>query len=143
MNKIHLAWKIAKKVHKNQKRYNGRPYINHIKEVVGILEQMEINVFYNEHIIEAAILHDVIEDGGIEYRDKILDNFSVYVLVDILTHRKSYTYEEYIKRILTNKDAVVIKIADMIQNLTENPTKKQREKYRKALPLLIKKFGEN
>jgi hypothetical protein len=30
-----------------------------------------------------------------------------------------------------------VKIADMLQNLTENPTKKQREKYRIAFPKLI------
>ena len=141
MNQIKLAWKIANRAHRKQKRYNGQPYINHIKEVVSILEKMEINALENEHIIVGAILHDVVEDGGQKYENIIEEEFNnkVIQLVQDLTHRGFTTYNEYIRKIrFSTSGAIVVKIADMIHNLTETPTKKQREKYGKYLPLLIK-----
>ena len=137
MNQIQLAWEISEKVHKNQKRCNRNPYITHVQEVVNILESMGVD---DEDMIIAAILHDVVEDGGLKYAEIIQKEFSdrVISLVHYLTHRKDVSYEVYINGVRSDREATIIKIADMIQNVTENPTKRQRFKYRKALPLLVK-----
>ena len=137
MNQIQLAWKISEKVHKNQKRYNRNPYITHVRSVVDILDSMGIK---DKGMIISAILHDVVEDGGLKYVSIISENFSdrVISLVHCLTHKKGVSYEGYIDVVRTNRESTIIKIADMIQNVTENPTKRQRFKYRKAFPLLVK-----
>ena len=137
MNQIQSAWKLAEEVHNNQKRYNNTPYIFHVREVVEILKRMGIA---NKDMIIAAILHDVVEDGGPDYLELITEKFSdkVRSLVCCLTHTKELSYEVYITIVRTSKEATIIKLADMIQNVTENPTVRQREKYEKAFPLLVK-----
>jgi len=141
MNKIHNAWKLAKEVHKNQKRFNGQPYINHIKDIDKILDECGL---WNEKTLLYSILHDTMEDSKdpniINKLIKIDRNLPLRI--GVLTHSKNETYEQYIDGIIacSDRNIVIVKIADMIQNLTEDPKKKQREKYRKALPKLIKAF---
>jgi len=135
-----IAMEIAKRIHKNQKRYDHSPYINHIKNVLEILRHMNIN---NEVIIITATLHDVLEDCKKEEKTKleleIMRKFGEEVLMNLqyLTN-KELNYQYYIEDLVSYRpNIIVVKIADMIQNLTETPTKKQREKYLKAFPLLI------
>ena len=135
---IKKAWQIAKEVHKDQKRFNHQPYINHVKEVVKILK--ELGFAYEPNIIIPAILHDTVEDGGFKYQKIIGREFTddIALRVYLLTHYSEFSYEKYIERMLHVKDCVIIKIADMLQNLTETPKERQKEKYRKAFPMLIK-----
>jgi len=140
MTKIDEAWKLAKRIHKDQKRFNGQPYINHINDIICILKEINLLNNYTELY---AILHDTIED--------IKDNTDIIkelhgieehlpLKICLLTHTKNESYKDYIDDIASNQDIniIAVKLADMIQNLTEDPKKKQREKYRKALPILIK-----
>lgn len=136
-NKINKAWRIARRVHKGQKRFNGQPYINHIKATVGIIDEMGL---IDERRMLLAILHDVLEDGG-KFSD--IKNFDDKLMrpLTYLTHSKdSLYYDDYIENILNcfDIDVIIVKLADMLQNVTEDPKKKQRAKYREALPKLIR-----
>lgn len=57
---IKKAYKFAKELHKDQKRKDGTPYISHPVEVALILTKLG----FNEDVIAASLLHDVVEDCG-------------------------------------------------------------------------------
>jgi (p)ppGpp synthase/HD superfamily hydrolase len=144
------AWELAREVHRDQKRESsGRPYIAHIEEVVKILHELQHPVV-SEDVVLSAILHDVIENceqGQITALVKrIVEDFGANVLSNVLALSKDdgKSYQEYIDTLTHTHIAssvLIVKIADMIQNLTETPTAKQREKYRKALPKLIAAYS--
>ncbi len=140
MNKLRKAWKVSKAIHKNQKRYSGKPCINHIKDVLRVLDEMEMS---NPATDILAILHDVLEDGGAA-KDVAFLSLTEYDNLILLTHTPSRTYDEYIDEIINSeeKDVIAVKVADMVQNLTEEPKAKQQQKYRVALPKLIRALVE-
>lgn len=57
---IEKAYYYAKKLHKDQKRKDGKPYISHPVDVAHILAKLG----FDEDVISAALLHDVVEDCG-------------------------------------------------------------------------------
>ena len=52
------AYEMAKELHKDQRRKDGEFYISHPVEVALILARLG----YDENVISAALLHDVVED---------------------------------------------------------------------------------
>ncbi len=121
MDKTDLAFNEMKEAHKNQKRWDGRPYHVHPIKVVNILERFGVK---NENVICAAFLHDVLENTPYG-EDKIKQNFgyNVLSLVKELTFN-STTDEEYINRCSNLSDeAKLIKIADILSNITDEGKK--------------------
>jgi len=59
LNKIERAYWFAAKVHQEQKRKSGEPYIIHPVEVARVVYE----IGGNEDMICAAFLHDTLEDG--------------------------------------------------------------------------------
>lgn len=57
---INKAFRLAKELHKDQTRKDGTPYIGHPVEVALILSRLS----FDENVISASILHDVVEDCG-------------------------------------------------------------------------------
>ena len=57
---VDRAYKMAKDLHKDQLRKDGTPYIGHPVEVALILARLG----FDESVISAALLHDVVEDCG-------------------------------------------------------------------------------
>lgn len=142
--KIELAWKIARLVHKEKKRRNGEPYLIHIEQTVKILQALR---WGDEKTLTTAILHDVIEDmPSPEMENHLLHKMETELGDDIvsnvliLTGDDGETYQTYIDGIIASGKTQVIqvKIADMLQNITDSPTEKQKEKYLEALPKLLK-----
>jgi (p)ppGpp synthase/HD superfamily hydrolase len=69
---VHKAYQFAKNAHKDQKRkYTFEPYINHPVEVMQIVS----TVPHTEEMLAAALLHDVVEDCGVQLQE-IFDTFS-------------------------------------------------------------------
>lgn len=144
-SKYHIdrAWEIAENTHKGHTRRDGKtPYINHIKGVVLNLEAMGCESL---RIILPAILHDAVEDSDDDSRpllmQKINDAFGDDVLKIVMkvSHMEG-SYDDYIYKMVNDKDKApaIIKIADIIDNLCDDPTPNQVKKYRKALLLLIR-----
>ena len=144
---LEAASRIAGIAHHNQFRRDGQPYIMHPTAVQAITKQ-----FYPDNI-EAqvlAVLHDVIEDGP-QYsghsrrelfrmvKDAIPDNPQAQKrIMDALrtmTHSKRThpVYEDYLELVFSNELAAIVKISDLIHNLSHNPSESQIIKYRDAL----------
>ncbi len=144
---LSAASDIASLAHQGQERRDGSPYIMHPTAVQAITRQ-----FYPNNI-EAqvlAMLHDVIEDGpkysGLTRRklfrmvkDAIPNNpraqKSIMNALRIMTHSKRThpVYEDYLELVFSNPLATIVKISDLIHNLSHNPSERQIIKYRNAL----------
>jgi (p)ppGpp synthase/HD superfamily hydrolase len=92
------------------------PYILHPLRVMCAVE--------GTHARIAAVLHDVIEDTGMTLVDLQREGFPRPVIhaVDCLTHRDGETYAAYIERVATDPIAVIVKVADLRDNLRNNST---------------------
>lgn len=136
------------------------PYITHSLAVMEMMGTEE------EKIV--AVLHDVFEDSTAqlcnhakkynfderEYSIKFADityfitsNLwaSLYALTkpnsdwDKFKEKGHYqSYQGYIKGITLNKTATKVKIADIVHNLSCSPSDHAKEKYLKAIPVLLK-----
>lgn len=120
------AQQFAVKAHGDQK-YGDKPYEYHLQKVVDNVRSFG----GNENQIQAAYLHDVLEDTYIE-KDELEKKFGKDVadIVDLLSNTGNK--EETFKRIRTNPDAVFVKLADRLANTSEG---KKNDKYRKEQPL--------
>lgn len=122
-----------------------KPYITHPLAVMAMMSTEE------EKIV--AVLHDVFENNKtFELKCNIEDNryintpdsktilISTYVgkALASLTNNLHLKYEEYINDIVLNKLATKVKIADIVCNLADNPSEYAKQKYLKALPILLK-----
>ena len=144
---LEAASRIAGIAHQGQTRRDGQPYIMHPTAVQSITKQ-----FYPDNIPAQvlAMLHDVIEDGptysGLTRRqlfrmvkDAIPDDSvaqkSIMDALRIMTHskRRQPVYEDYLHTVFNNELAAIVKISDLIHNLSHNPSERQIIKYRDAL----------
>jgi len=86
-----------------------------------------------------AYCHDLVEDTDTTL-DEIRELFDdgVANVVDMLTHRAKENYAEYMGRILNNHDAMIVKLADLNDNLIAATTysKHRADKYRLAKMLI-------
>lgn len=88
----------------------GQPYILHCLRVMNSVKGINRQI--------AAVLHDVVEDTEITLSDLLEMGYSakVVAILQLLTHDKKVSYENYIKLIGTNEDAIEIKLADLDDN---------------------------
>lgn len=137
------AIQIATDAHKNKVDKGGNPYILHSLRVMFSMSTELEKV--------CAVLHDVIEDTDITLDYLRNEGFSEEVLeiLNILTKRKSETYNKYINRVIKNKTACYIKLADLDDNMDisriDNPKKedlKRVEKYTRAKKKILKSLIE-
>lgn len=113
MNEIHLAFKLISEVFNGRNDKGGEPYIFHLIEVERSVRNYPI------HVRAAALLHDVIEDITYINENDLIEygfSFNTVNLVKILTKRTDMSYDDYIKYISLNKEATVIKLADLKHN---------------------------
>ena len=125
-DKIRLAFEFADQAHENQKRKSGEPYITHPLAVAQIVaEELRLD----SESIEAALLHDVIEDTVVDY-EQVSKLFSPTVAdlvegVSKLTRMQYATKEdeqmENLRKMLIamSKDirVILIKISDRLHNM--------------------------
>ncbi|OOM80934.1 HD domain-containing protein [Clostridium sp. BL-8] len=130
---------IAASAHQGQVDKGGNPYILHPLTVMLSLEDETERI--------CAVLHDVIEDTDItlEYLKKAGFSNEVLVALDALSRRKDESYDEFIDRIIKNKIACHVKLADLKHNMDlsriKQPSKKDYDrikKYEKAVKVLSK-----
>lgn len=131
------AMEICYRAHAGQLDKGGMPYVFH---PIHIAEQME-----DEYSTCAALLHDTVEDGGIELSELYEADFPEEIVrtVDILTRREDEPYMEYIQRLKENSLAVKVKLADLNHNsdmsrlnIITKWDMERKEKYEKAIAIL-------
>ena len=143
------AKQLAEKYHEGQLRHKGDkkieiPYSTH---PIGVAEMVS-QITEDKELIAAAYLHDVIEDIDKPSKKWDLDEVkkeitslgpNVLRYVEALSHDEDKEdYLEYVSRISKDKKLRIIKLCDMIYNVTESPNEKQREKYKAGLMILFK-----
>ncbi len=121
------ALRFAARAHEGQTRLTGEPYITHPVEVAAILAELHV-----DHVtLIGALLHDVIEDTGVEV-DDVAKTFGpvVGLLVEGMTKLSSLRYEsktnedrqaEYFRKMLLSMAqdmrVILIKLADRLHNM--------------------------
>ena len=134
---------IATNAHQGQVDKAGKPYILHPLRLMFSRQ--------NETERICAVLHDVIEDTEITLDYLRNQGFSEEVLgaLDALTRRGNESYDEFISRIINNRIACYVKLADLCDNMDlsriEKPSEKDYErieKYRKAEDRILGVLGE-
>ena len=146
MNKVETnrIEKLARKFHEGQlRRDKVTPYFTHVERVVKRIEKMYWQLPDNEIELlkQISFFHDSEEDQRVTIQQlrelnvhqKVLDS------LPFLNHNRDDDYLDYIKNLKRDSRAVKVKIADILDNLSDNPTEKQIVKYARALLILMGK----
>ncbi len=131
------AMNLAYKAHFGHFDKSGYPYIAHPLHLAETMTDEKSTI--------VALLHDVVEDSEVTFKDIEELGFDLEVIeaLKLLTHDMELDYMDYIVNIKSNDLAKVVKIADLKHNSDlsrlENVTPKDLarvEKYKKALRFL-------
>ena len=138
---LEMALNIATEAHKGQTRRDGTDYVSHPIGVSQLLSEPTDIIL--------GLLHDVIEDTSWT-QDKVSSTLrkatdaknycidEIMLGLYLLTHNKKLlSYDEYVTRLTNNPVTVRVKLADIFYNLADDPTKNQKAKYFKAIPILL------
>lgn len=142
MKQSELLKSLAIEFHDGQYRNDGvTPYVTHPFAVADMLLAGD----HCDDIIAVGYGHDLIEDNPLVtpqlLRDRGVDQRIIDTIV-ILSHAPNMTdtqYAKYIYDISNNEWATIVKIADMLCNLADKPSRKQSKKYTNAIWLLFSK----
>jgi len=129
-------YQLCRDIHAGQKRRGGEDYAEHC---IRVCEAIRASPLAHDTVCLAALFHDAKEDQSKRWAAMIANSdFSMDAedMVDDLTRRKDETYNQYIERIKVNPLTRAIKVADIVDNLTSDPTPEQVYKYRGALWIL-------
>lgn len=120
------AVKLATEAHKNDKRWDGSPYITHPLAVAENLQGLAKVV---------GVLHDVVEDTPTTLRDLRNAGMPQKVVnaVSAMTHAESVSYAVYLDRLRKNSLAAKVKTADILHNLSDLNRKKNKQRFDKYL----------
>lgn len=110
---LNSALLLASVAHDGQFDKAGKPYLLHVLRVFQNLESDD------EELNCIAVLHDVIEDTKTTYAqlrevgltERVIDG------VKLLTKVPGQTEEEYLEGILSSVDAMLVKLADLTDNM--------------------------
>lgn len=128
---------ICFNAHLNQVDKTGLPYVFH---PFHLAEQMD-----DEDSVCLALLHDVVEDTSVTFKDLINLGFNDNVIsaLKLLTHNDDTPYMEYVAKIKTNPLARKVKLADLKHNsdlsrldLSKDKIPPKYELYKQAIRLL-------
>lgn len=108
------AIRLAATVHEDQTDKGGKAYILHPIRLMMRLRTED------PELMSIAVLHDAIEDSDgkvtIETIEAEGHSPRVVAALRLLTHSPSEPYDEYVKRVATNRDATRVKIEDLRDN---------------------------
>ena len=109
---LNAALKLAVKAHDGQYDRSGTPYIMHPLKVLFYTKSDD------EEIQCIAILHDTVEDSDTTWYDLEEAGMTprIVAAVKALTKVKGQGYDEYRDAVFANKDAMLVKLADLRHN---------------------------
>ena len=143
---IEKAYVYSAKVHKEQIRLSGEPYLSHPLEVAGILTNMKMD----EMSVASGLLHDTVEDTLAELTDiEYLFGKEVATVVDGVTKiskiqflSKEKQQAENIRKMIlamaTDIRVLLVKLADRLHNMQTlgfQPPEKQEVITRETLDI--------
>lgn len=138
---IEKAKLLATLAHYGQVDKAGKDYIEHPLRVMRSVMEHD-----DEELAAIAVLHDTIEDTFVT-ADMLRDiGFSDRVAngVIMLSRFEGTSYEDFIREVALSRDATIVKLADLEDNMDmsriENPTEKDFKrlaKYQKAHNFLM------
>lgn len=136
---------IAAREHLGVKDKGGNSYILHPMRIALRLRTND------EELMCIAILHDVVEDSKVTFAELINEGFSPRVIyaLQLLTHQKGLSYDQYIDKMQFNRDALLVKREDLRDNsditrlkgVTEKDFERM-QKYQKAFVTVEKYLKE-
>ena len=137
-----IAENIARKEHKDQKRWSGEPYITHPEAIVKQLRSEKWCFINLDYLFATAWLHDVIENCNITVGDLLGAKIPDEIIESLLAISKvdNEDYLNYILRVSNNEIARIVKIADITHNLSTigDGKKDRKDKYKLAIYILTK-----
>ncbi len=150
-DKIKKAKEYATKMHKGQYRKGGEEYIVHPTRVANYVKEFkESNEL--DMLIEAAYLHDTIEDTNATYYD-LVHEFGpgvASIVLELTTDedmKKELGKKRYLQIKLKNMSswALVIKLCDRLDNVTDmkNCSQDFIYKYKNETTEILKYLKEN
>lgn len=138
---ITKAYQYAEKLHEEQKRQSGEPYIIHPLSVAIILSEIEADT----NTIIAGLLHDTLEDSNIN-KDDISHEFNSHIsmLVDGVTKigKMNFSSKEdeiagntrkLLQGITEDVRIILIKLADRLHNMRTLEFKKPEKQKENAI----------
>lgn len=108
------ALSFARRVHRDQTRKDGQPYIVHPLTIACHAIALGIK---DDAVIAAALLHDIVEDCGVKVNDLPVDS-KTQEAVRLLTHIKGEPLEPYYRAISENETASIVKLLDRCDNVS-------------------------
>jgi (p)ppGpp synthase/HD superfamily hydrolase len=136
MNLDTLRWaKYYATIKHGDQKYGNLPYTHHLAAVEAVLRRFGVDALFAEEMLEAAWLHDVVEDSGTKIKEiEELFGHPVARLVAAVTNepgknrteKAAYTYPKIRE---AGANAVRLKLADRIANVENGG--KLVEMYRK------------
>jgi len=139
LSAIDRAQDIALITHAGQKRKSsGQPYFIHPYRVYQRAKALGLS----KDVQIVSLLHDVYEDSSNkEYVKKEIERQFGKVIMNfilLLSHDKSTNYNDYVLRLAKVSGlALTVKLLDMLENLKDNPSEKQKSKYLEAVGYLL------
>ena len=132
------ALELAELHHSGQVDKAGRPYIDHVRRVVGAVDKPEEKL--------AAALHDLLEDTDMT-ADKLLAEGcppEILRVVEALSRGDDESYEDFVRRAAQDPIARAVKRADVADNASEarlallpaGQAARLRSKYARATTIL-------
>ena len=130
---------FAAQKHGSQKMPGGLPYIVHLSNVameVFMAHKEEPN-FNIELAIQLALLHDVVEDTSLSFKE-LEDVFDGVVARGVLAltknaslDKKDQMQDSLTRIVKQDKEVAIVKLCDRITNLQKPPVKWDKEKIKK------------
>lgn len=111
-DQLALAIFVAAGAHLDQRDKAGVPYILHPLKVMHYLKTDDYE------LMAIAVLHDIVEDTSITIKEMQENGLSPRVcrVVDLLTKKVGQSAEDYLKAIMSDPDAVSVKLSDLRHN---------------------------
>jgi (p)ppGpp synthase/HD superfamily hydrolase len=126
---IRRAKELAMKAHQEDRREDGQPYITHVQAVASAVT--------NAEAVVVAWLHDVVEDHPeYEHDVKSFPQWVYDAVMAVSRKGRNEPYVDYLRRVLANKLATEVKIADLRHNLSDQKPGNRKDKYDLTLQLL-------
>ena len=146
IEEVRRAYLYAQEAHRDQRRLTGEPYITHPLAVARILAQMSLDA----STLEAALLHDVIEDTPAERAEiaelfgeevaRLVDGVSKLTQIRFESRREAQAenFRKMVLAMVADVRVILIKLADRLHNMRTlgvMPAEKRRRIARETLEI--------